>query len=84
MKTKKGPPPGKPKILIKQVKGNKKFVILLNRDSGFCEVTEAITPLELLPFGYHCLPHEGTRKQMERICNHLNRNYKKTKKYTML
>jgi hypothetical protein len=71
MKQKEKAPRQRNLINERQDKDKKNFVILLNRDSGFHEVTKA--PLEPVPFGYHCLPYEGDRKQMQRICRRLNR-----------
>jgi hypothetical protein len=62
----------------------KKYLVLLDRDTGFHEVVEAKAPVEPVPFWCHVLPYTGTFKQVTRFVERLNRNPSLTAKYSVL
>lgn len=62
----------------------KKFLISVDRDTGFHQVVEAIPPVERIIFGYHVLPFIGTYSQTNRLAKKFNRRPYLTSKYSVL
>jgi hypothetical protein len=68
----------------RKTKSKQKFVILLQRDTGFCFDLPANTPVDRLPDGSHILPYVGSQAQIQRKIQRFNLKPSLLQKFAVL